>query len=411
VTAEAAPGPGGPGPGDVGGPLAGLRVIDLSRVLAGPYCGQLLGDHGAEVIKVEPPAGDDTRTWGPYMPDGRSAYYAAINRNKKNICLDLRTPAARQVLWRLIETADIVIENFKAGTMARWGLDYEHDLAPRFPRLVYCRISGFGLDGPLGGLAGYDAALQAYGGLMSVNGEPERDPMRIGVPVVDMVTGILASVGILLALQERHSSGRGQLVDSTLLDTAITLLHPHSGGWLNNGKLPVRTGAAHPSIAPYETFHTPGGLFFISAANDRQFAALADVLGRPELAADQRFTTNEARLANVAALRAVLSALICDRDPEALSQELARRGVAAAPVHDVAQALTAPQVRHRELVIDQDGYHGTASPVKLGRTPAAAPQPPVLQGADTRAVMTELGYDEAAIAALIAGTHQPWAAG
>jgi crotonobetainyl-CoA:carnitine CoA-transferase CaiB-like acyl-CoA transferase len=398
------------GTDDADGPLSGLKVIDLSRVLAGPYCAQLLGDQGADVIKVEPPAGDDTRTWGPYMPDGRSAYYAAINRNKKNICLDLRTPVARQVLWRLLETADVVVENFKAETMARWGFDYELDLAPKFPRLVYCRISGFGLDGPLGGLPGYDAALQAYGGLMSVNGEPDRDPMRIGVPVVDMVTGILASLGILLALEERHKSGHGQLIDTTLLDTAIALLHPHSGGWLNNGKLPVRTGAAHPSIAPYETFHSADGLFFISAANDRQFTALADVLGRPDLASDERFVTNEARLTNVTALRAILSELIRDRDPEPLTQELVRRGVAAAAVHDVAQALTAPQVKHRKLVVEQDGYRGIASPIRLASTPVCAPAAPVAQGEDTRAVMSELGFDEAAIAELIAGTHRPWAA-
>jgi crotonobetainyl-CoA:carnitine CoA-transferase CaiB-like acyl-CoA transferase len=392
------------------GPLAGLKVIDLSRVLAGPYCGQLLGDQGADVIKVESPAGDDTRTWGPYLPDERSAYYEAINRSKKNICLDLRTPVAQQVLWRLLETADVVIENFKAGTMARWGFDYERDLAPRFPRLVYCRISGFGFDGPLGGLPGYDAALQAYGGLMSVNGEAERDPMRIGVPVVDMVTGIFAAVGILLALQERHRSGLGQLVDATLLDTAIALLHPHSGGWLANGKLPVRTGAAHPSIAPYETFRSASGLFFISAANDRQFTALADVLGQPELASDERFVTNEARLAHVTQLRAILAELIRDRDPERLSQELVSRGVAAAPVHDVAQALTAPQVIHRKLVVEDGSYRGIASPIRLTGTPPRAAAAPASQGADTRAVMSELGFDEAVIADLIARTSRPWAA-
>ncbi|MGX7681251.1 CaiB/BaiF CoA transferase family protein [Jatrophihabitans sp. DSM 45814] len=391
------------------GALVGLRVVDLSRVLAGPYCGQLLGDHGAEVIKVEPPAGDDTRTWGPYMPDGRSAYYQAINRNKQNICLDLSQPAGRRVLERLLEDADVVVENFKLGTMARWGFDYEGDLAPKFPRLIYCRITGFGVDGPLGGLPGYDAALQAYGGLMSVNGEPDRDPMRIGVPVVDMVTGIFAFSAILLALNERHTSGRGQLIDSTLLDTAITLLHPHSGGWLNNGVLPVRTGAAHPSIAPYETFTTRGGLLFVSAANNRQFEALVGVLGQPMLIWDERFASNEARLANVAQLRAILSELFIDRDPELLSQELVKRGVAAAPVHDVAQALTTPQVEHRQTVVERDGYRGIASPIRLTRNPAATAVPPATQGQHTRTVMARLGFDETEISELIAATNRSWA--
>jgi crotonobetainyl-CoA:carnitine CoA-transferase CaiB-like acyl-CoA transferase len=393
------------------GALNGLRVVDLSRVLAGPYCGQLLGDHGAEVIKVEQPAGDDSRAWGPYMPDGRSAYYEAINRNKQNICLDLSQPAGQRVLERLLEDADVVIENFNSGTMARWGFDYERDLAPKLPGLIYCRITGFGVDGPLGGLPGYYAALQAYGGLMSVNGEPDGDPMRIGVPVVDMVTGIFAFSAILLALNERHTSRRGQLIDSTLLDTAIALLHPHSGGWLNTGVLPVRTGAAHPSIAPYETFATRGGLIFVSAANDRQFEALAEVLGKPELSQDKRFVNNGARLANVGELRAILRRLFSERDPELLSQELARRGVAAAPVHDAAQALTAPQVQYRQTIVEREGYRGVASPIRLTRNPAAPAVPPAPQGKHTRDVMARLGFDESEIAELIAATRRSWATG
>ncbi len=385
-----------------GASLAGLRVLDLSRVLAGPYCAQMLGDHGAEVVKVESPAGDDTRIWGPpYYPDGRSAYYTGINRNKANLCLDLSRAEGQQVLWRLLETTDVVIENFKAGTMARWGLDYTSVLADRFPRLIYCQITGYGVTGPLGGLPGYDAVLQAYGGLMSVNGEATGDPLRVGVPLVDMVTGMLSFAAVLLALQERHRSGRGQLVDCTLLDSALSLLHPHSSAWLADGQLPRRTGSAHPTIAPYDTFHTKEGLFFVSAANDRQFAALVKVLGQPELAQEPRFSSNTDRVINVAALREVLAALICEWEPEELGRELLTVGVAASPVHDVAQALTSAQALHREMVVSTGDYTGVGIPIKLSRSPGSVRCEPVDKGADTSAVLERAGYAAEDIARLL----------
>jgi crotonobetainyl-CoA:carnitine CoA-transferase CaiB-like acyl-CoA transferase len=290
------------------GALAGIRVLDLSRVLAGPYCGQMLADHGADVVKVESPAGDDTRSWGPpFLDDGTSAYYANLNRDKRNLVLDLSRPAGREILARLLADADVLLENFKAGTLEKWGFDRAH-MEEHHPRLVHCRITGFGVDGPLGGLPGYDAILQAYSGLMSVNGEAGGPALRVGVPVVDMVTGILAFSGVLLALRERDRSGLGQLVDLTLLDTAISLLHPHSASWLADGTIGGRTGSAHPTIAPYETFTAADGPFFVSAGNDRQFAGLVDALGEPALAADARFVTNPDRVRNVAELRAVLQA-------------------------------------------------------------------------------------------------------
>lgn len=388
--------------GRSGGALAGLRVLDLSRVLAGPLCGQMLGDHGADVIKVESPAGDDTRTWGPpFHADGKSAYYTSINRNKRNICLDLRQERGQSVLLRLLADADVVVENFKAGTMARWGLGFDEVLAVRFPRLVYCRITGYGVDGPLGGLPGYDAVLQAYSGLMSVNGEPDREPLRIGVPVVDMVTGMLAFSGILLALHERERSGSGQLVDCTLLDTAISLLHPHSGNWLASGVLPERTGSAHPTIAPYETFQLRSGTFFLSAANDRQFASLVTVLRRPELAADPRFATNTDRVVNVSALRKILADLLVQWDGEALAAELLASGVAAAPVNDVAQGLGAPQVQHRGMLLSDGDYRGVGIPIKLGRTPGSLSSVPAHNGADTVAVLRDAAYTETEIEALL----------
>jgi len=284
------------------GALRGLRVLDLSRVLAGPLCAQMLADHGAEVIKVEAPTGDETRRWGPPFVDEAettSSYFQGLNRGKANIALDLRTPPGRGVLHELIARADVVVENFKAGTMHRWGLGYESRLAMEFPRLVYCRITGYGVDGPLGGLPGYDAVLQAYGGLMSINGERDGDPLRVGVPVVDMTAAHQAFAGILLAVLERTASGRGQLVDVTLLDAVVSLMHPHSAAYLQSGVAPERTGAAHPTVAPYQVFRTAaGGQLFVAAASDAQFAALTEVLGRPGLAGDPRFRRNRDRVAH-----------------------------------------------------------------------------------------------------------------
>ncbi|GAA1954721.1 CoA transferase [Amycolatopsis minnesotensis] len=383
------------------GSLRGVRVLDLSRVLAGPLCTQLLADHGAEVIKVEPPAGDETRTWGPpFVTETMSAYNAGLNRNKTNLCLDLRTREGQQVLDRLLREADVVVENFKAGTLAGWGLP-DRTLAERFPRLIHCRVTGFGVDGPMGGMPGYDAVLQAYSGLMSVNGEPSGPPLRVGVPIVDMVTGIYAFSGVLLALHDRHATGRGQLVDCTLLDTAISLLHPHSPTWLTAGTIPRRTGSAHPAIAPYDTFDARDGLIFIGAGNDRQFRQLGEVLELPGIAGDARFATNADRVRNVAALRPLLAARIGALARHELGRALLDRGVPATPVHDVGEALTDPQVRHREMVVELDGYRGTGIPIKLSRTAGTVRSAPREQGADTARVLASLGYTDDQITALI----------
>ena len=269
------------------GALAGVRVVDLSRVLGGPYCGQILGDHGADVLKIEPPQGDDTRAWGPPFEDvhGRqvASYYMGLNRNKRGTNLDLSTEEGRAILWTLLEGADVLIENFKTGTMERWGLDYD-TLALRFPGLVYCRVSGFGADGPLGGLAGYDAAVQAMTGIMSVNGETGGESLRVGLPIVDMVTGLNAALGVLLALQERHTSGRGQFVEASLFDSGLSLLHPHAANWFASGREPRRTGNAHPNIYPYDVIHTGGAPIFLAVGNDRQFRLLCDYIGQGALA-------------------------------------------------------------------------------------------------------------------------------
>lgn len=386
------------------GAVRGLRVVDLSRVLAGPLCAQMLADHGADVVKVEAPGGDETRRWGPPFTDESrtsSAYYEGLNRSKANITLDLRSTEGRSVLVDLLAGADVVVENFKAGTLERWGLGSDTVLGERFPRLVHCRITGYGVDGPLGGLPGYDAALQAYGGLMSVNGEPDGDPLRVGVPIVDMMAAHQAFAGILLALLERSVSGRGQLVDITLLDAVLSMLHPHSATHLRSGEVPQRTGAAHPTVAPYQVFPTAaGGRLFVAAASDGQFAALVDVLGRPDLAGQDRFRHNRDRMAHRAELVAELTALTTGRSADELGEALGARGVPASPVHDVAEALRAAQTRHRGMVVADGDYRGMGVPISLSRSGSVPPRAPVPQGADTDAVLAGLGYGAERIAHL-----------
>lgn len=386
------------------GALAGLRVLDLSRVLAGPFCAQMLADHGAEVIKVEAPSGDETRRWGPPFADDAettSTYYEGLNRNKANIVLDLSNEQAREVLRDLIAGADVVVENFKAGTMDRWGLGYETRLAAEFPGLVYCRITGYGVDGPLGGLPGYDAVLQAYGGLMSVNGERDGDPLRVGVPIVDITAAHQAFAGILLAVLERSASGRGQLVDVTLLDAVLSLMHPHSAAYLQADVIAERTGAAHPTVAPYQVFGTAGGgSLFVAAASDAQFAALTDVLGRPELAGDVRYRRNRDRVVNREQLLAELRPLFLAVDADDLAQKLVARGVPASPVNTVAGALSSPQALHRGMVVRDGAYRGVGVPIKLSRSGAVPPHAPVAPGTDTSRVLGELGYDADDVAEL-----------
>ncbi|MGC7101791.1 CaiB/BaiF CoA transferase family protein [Amycolatopsis lurida] len=386
------------------GALRGLKVLDLSRVLAGPFCAQMLADHGADVIKVESPGGDETRRWGPPFADEAgttSAYYQGLNRGKSNIVLDLRLPAGREVLYDLIAGADVVVENFKAGTMDRWGLGYESRLADAFPRLVFCRITGYGVDGPMGGLPGYDAVLQAYGGLMSVNGERDGDPLRVGVPIVDITAAHQAFAGILLALAERSLSGRGQLVDVTLLDAVVSLLHPHSAAHLQSGVVPVRTGAAHPTVAPYQVFRTArGGRLFVAAASDAHFAALAEVLGLARLVEDPRFKRNRDRIGNLEQLLTELEPAFAARDADELAAELLARGVPSSPVNDVGQALSAPQVAHRRMVVGDGSYRGIGVPIKLSRSVPAPPRAPAERGADTARILKELGYTTDDIEAL-----------
>lgn len=383
------------------GALDGVRVIDLSRVLGGPYCAQILADHGADVIKVEPPEGDETRGWGPPFSEGSASYFLGLNRNKRAIAIDLSLSAGCELLFELLEDADVLVENFKAGTLEKWGIG-DAVLAKRFPRLIHCRVSGFGSDGPYGGRPGYDAALQALCGLMSVNGEKGGPPMRIGLPVVDMFTGLSAAMGVMLALQARHSSGEGQLVESALYDNGIALLHPHSQNYFLDKIIPERSGNAHPNIAPYDCYETAAGQIFLAVGNNRQFRLLCEVLKLADAPEDERFKTTSDRNRNREALRATLEQAFLHHRAGPLADELVKRGVPCAPVRNIEEALNDPHTAARNLVVEAEGVKGTANPITLSKTPPTYRKRPPRFAEHTDAILQEINaekgqYEEAII--------------
>jgi crotonobetainyl-CoA:carnitine CoA-transferase CaiB-like acyl-CoA transferase len=383
----------------VAGALAGITVIDLTRVLGGPYATQILGDHGAEIIKIEPPQGDEVRDWGPPFDTGRDAsYFIGVNRNKRSLGLDLSRPEGQGVLLRLLEHADILIENYKPGAMEKWGLGYEAVLRARLPRLIHCRISGFGADGPMGGLPGYDAVIQAMCGMFSINGMPQTDgsggATRIGIPLVDIGTGLYAVIAMLMALVERARSGHGQFIDMTLYDAGIALMHPHIPNYLLSGKLPGLTGNAHPNISPYDKFPTRTVDVFLAIGNDRAFARLCAELGAPELASDPSYRTNADRLANRTALTERLQALLEGQDGEALCTRLLAAGIPAGPVRDVAQVWSDAHTRHRGMAAEVGDYRGWGLPIKFSRTPGEFRRTPPRYGAHGREILSEFGFDE-----------------
>ncbi|RDW12532.1 CaiB/BaiF CoA transferase family protein [Paracoccus thiocyanatus] len=374
------------------GSLANLKIIDASRVLGGPYAGQVLADHGADVIKLEPPTGDETRGWGPPFLGDAASYFLGLNRNKRGIAVDLSQEMGRELLLALLEDADVLIENFKTGTMERWGLGQE-ELSRRFPRLIHCRVSGFGADGPMGGLPGYDAAIQALCGIMSVNGEAGGQPLRVGLPVVDMVTGLNAALGIMMALNERAASGKGQFVETSLYDCGVSLLHPHLPNYYLSGKVAGPSGNAHPNICPYDTFATGTVPIFLAVGNNRQFAALCAVIGRPDLPDDPRFSDNSRRNINRDALKELLEAALSPFDCAELSERLIRAGVPCGAVRSIDQVIADPHTIHREMVVDIGEYRGTGSPIKLSRTPASYRLPPPAFAQHSAEVMAERALD------------------
>lgn len=376
------------------GALAGLKIIDLTRVLGGPYCTQLLADHGANVVKIEPPQGDEVRDWGPPFHDDMASYFIGVNRNKRSMGLDLSRPEGREVLLRMLDGADVLIENYKPGAMEKWGIGYEEVLSKRFPSLIHARISGFGADGPYGGYPGYDAIVQAMAGWFSVNGEPASGPTRLGIAMVDMGTGLYTAIAILMAVVERNRSGAGQFIDMTLYDCAVSLMHPHVANWALSGKTPGLTGNAHPNISPYDKFRTRTTEIFVGAGNNRAFQRLCAELGHSELAADARFADNRDRVVNRELLTEELEKLMAHVDGFALCDRLLEAGLPAGPVMNTEEVMTNPHTLHRDMRWSRDWYTCTGTPIKFSRTPGAMHRVPPRFAADTDAILAEHGFGD-----------------
>lgn len=387
------------------GPLEGLRILDLSRILAGPTCTQLLGDLGADVIKVENPktGGDDTRTWGPPFvgnSDGTasdlSAYFVCANRNKRSIALDISSAEGQSVVRRLAKDCDVLIENFKPGALAKYGLDYA-SLSEEAPRLVYCSISGYGHTGPNAQKPGYDLMAQAYGGIMSLTGEPEGEPMKVGVGIADVMCGMYAATGILAALRHRDRHGEGQHIDLALVDSQVAWLINEGVNYLTSGEVPKRRGNGHPNIAPYQVFATEDGHAVIAVGNDTQFARFAAWLGRPEWSTDIRFSTNPARLANRQELIPMIQELLEAIPTDRVISELEAIKVPVGPVNSLDRVFGSDQVAARDMVVEmpddalQDGHLKViGNPLKFSKTPVSYSRRPPRCGEHTKEVLDDL---------------------
>ena len=401
------------------GALAGLKVLDLSRVLAGPWCTQILADLGADVVKIERPGvGDDTRGWGPPFlkdADGRdthqSTYFTACNRNKRSVTIDMATPEGQALLQRMAAQSDVVVENFKTGGLKQYGLDHE-TLRAANPRLIYCSVTGFGHDGPHAQRAGYDLMIQATSGMMSITGRPDDvpggGPQRVGVALTDLFTGVYASTAILAALEVRHRTGEGQHIDMALLDVGMAILANQASGFLNTGGVPQRQGNSHPSLAPYQDFQTADGAMLLAIGNNGQFARFCEAAGQPEWAADARFATNTLRVQHREVLIPAMQEVTRTRSTADWIALLEDKAVPCGPINNIAQAFDDEQVKARGLAVSMprdagdgiDRIVGVASPLRLSATPPVLRHAPPALGQHTDEVLAEWGVDAQQITAL-----------
>ena len=390
------------------GPLSGLRVLDLTRVLAGPTCTQMLGDLGAEVIKIErPEAGDDTRGFAPpFVPNTKeSAYFVGVNRNKKSVTLDIAKPEGQAIIHKLLEHCDILVENFKVGALAKYGLGYEQ-LAKTHPRLIYCSITGFGQTGPYAPRPGYDALIQAMGGVMSLTGEPNGSPQKVGVPVADLFAGLYGCIGILAAVNHRNSTGQGQQIDIGMLDTHVAWLANQGMNYLATGENPPRLGNQHPNIAPYQEFPTKDGYIILAVGNDPTFERFCKAFGQEALLADQRFATNPIRVQNRQLVTDTLTPVMKSKTTAEWIDALEALKIGCGPINTLEQVFADPHVQAREMVVEM--AHGSgetvkviANPVKLSATPPSYRSAPPVLGEHTNAVLSDvLKMSAAEIAAL-----------
>ncbi|MCJ8337248.1 MAG: CoA transferase [Pseudomonadales bacterium] len=389
---------------NITGPLAGLRILDLSRILAGPTCTQLLGDMGADVIKVEKPgAGDDTRAWGPPFvtdaqgqPSAESAYYLSANRNKRSIAIDIADPRGARQIRELLVTCDVLIENFKVGGLKKYGLAYA-DLCKDFPQLVYCSITGFGQTGPNAHRAGYDLLAQGFGGIMSLTGDPQGEPMKVGVGICDVMTGMYASSAILAALYHQKSGGGGQHIDIALVDVQTAWLVNEGTNYLLSGEQPQRRGNQHPNIVPYQVFQVADGHVIVAVGNDGQFVRFCKLLGTPELAMDARFSTNTLRLKNREKLIELLTPMLAMQHKDALLAQMELSTIPGGPINTLPEVFATEQVAAREMKIslaDPNVQSGSVeligNPIKFSATPVSYRRPPPKCGADTEEILAEL---------------------
>jgi formyl-CoA transferase len=386
-------------------PLDGIRVLDLTRVLAGPYCTMVLGDLGADVIKVEPPDGDETRAWGPPFAGGESAYYLCVNRNKRDMVVNLKTEEGREILLELARQSDVLVENFRPGTLRRFSLDYE-SLHGIHPGLIYCSISGFGQTGPLRDRPGYDFMIQAMGGIMSITGDPDGEPMKVGVAVADLFAGQNAVIAILAALQARRQTGRGQHLDISLFDSQIGWLANVASNYLISGDLPKRYGNAHANIVPYQSFTASDGWFVIAVGNDRQFERLCTLIGRPGLSEEERFATNSARVIHREDLVDLLKPIFALRPVSEWLRDLEQAEIPCGPINNLEQVFSMPHVTAREMLVHVN--HPTigdcrlvGSPLKMSETSVEYTLPPPRLGEHTTTILVEsLGYSPAQVEGL-----------